>query len=401
MSNLAATSTLRLAARAASRSKWCPLAAAPAPAAGGGNIRKFGMKRVYVDEHEVPASSVDTVKPPEYWSEPPALEPDPAVYVRKPISSAQMIDVTSDPPCLSEKDKATLKASGSIVHGTFGELDSSLVEGIPLEYLALLGPSAEGAAAVRALSEKASGAKGTLLVFGASQPAGLSAAQLGAAAGHSVVAVVGGEHSGNEEMCDIVKGLTKEPGFMVPEEIAMIKQTFKELVMDSATANTKSSTHDPDQFLTDFKQNLLDYIATYPETLPAAVDKSELVFDGKDKDRTYFRENMEAYLEQFPKGAPTIPEQDLNEKFPKEQYAVWKAKFGKQTTSVISGAATSEDFLPADIVKQMIAQPEPVGADLTTQASGDFISYDFSVLNESKTDLAPGGSIIGAIVVDC
>lgn len=387
MSNLAATSTMRLAAVAR--------AAASARSRKYGSAlvaRNFGMRPVYESTEIPPAHTIDTVKPPSYWSSPDPEDPDPMAYVRKPVTSAQMVDVTSNPPKLSDKDMASLSPLGAVVHGTFGELDAASVQGIPLEYLALLRPSAEGAAALRTLSEKAGHAKGTLLVFGATQPAGLSAVQLGTASGHSVVAVVGGEHSGNEDMCDIVKGLTKEPGFMVPEEYAMIKQSFKELVMDAASGNTKSASYDSEKFLSDFKQNLLDYIATYPETLPAAVDKEELIFQGKDKDRTYFRENMEAYLEQFPSGAPQIPEQDLVEKFPKEQYAIWKSKFAKQSTSIISGDETG-DFNPAEIVKYMINNPEKV----EKEAAGA-ISYEFSVLNQPTTEARAGGSVIGAII---
>lgn len=268
-----------------------------------------------------------------------------------------------------------------------------------MEYLAILGPSAEGAAALRTLS---SDNKGTILVYGASEPAGLAAVQVGTADGHSVVAVVSGEQSGNEEMCDIVKGFTKEPGFMVPEEIAMIKATFRDLVMDSVTGMVEANAmQDSEQFLADFQQNLLDYIATYPDTLPAAVDANELVFEGKDKDRTYFRENMEAYLSQFPRGAPPISEQDLVEKFTKDQYAIWKAKFGVLFTKHISGDDVS-DFNPPEAVKDMISYPEEMGKELTTQTpvpgAGEFIPYEFSVLHKPKTESATGEPIMGAII---
>jgi hypothetical protein len=200
----------------------------------------------------------------------------------------------------------------------YGEL-ADVPEGVPLEYLALLRPSAEGVAAVKAIVNKKkkqqdNGTGGTLLVFGASQPAGFAATQLANVRGCAVVAVVGGEHSGNEDMCDIIKGLVDEPGCMIPEEFAMMKRSLRDLVGEvNGPTTTTPPAYDRDLFLADFQQNLLDYVATYPDTLPAAVEPEELVFRGKDKDRTYFRENMEAYLEQFPKGSPPIPEQDLSE----------------------------------------------------------------------------------------
>ena len=355
------------------------------------SLRAFGMREVTPIEDPPPSHTLETVKPPEFWTEAPEDDPDPMAYVRKPVTSAQMIDVWSDPPRLSEADKVTITKTSTVEHGLYGELSKDLVAGIPLEYLALLRPSAEGAAAVRQLTASASDAKGTLLVFGASQPSGISALQLGVANGHSVVAVVGGEHSGNSDMCEIVKGLTKEPGFMVPEELAMVKKNFQDLVMDSSTGTSNEVSPETDQYLTDFKQNLMDYIATYPESIPAAVDKDEFVFKGKDKDRTYFRDNMEAYLSQFPKGAPSIPEQDLLEKFPKDQYAVWKSKFGKQTSAVLSGGGSSE-FNPADIVKEMIAYPETVDEDESNN------NYEFSILQPITTSDSAGGPILGAVI---
>jgi len=345
--------------------------------------RNMGMQRVMdgMDNPDPPpAHTLDAVPPPEYWSKPPAPETEPMALTRSSVSSAFLVT----PSGVSDKEYAKLTPTGGIVHGAFGELDTEKVQGIPLEYLALLGPSAEGAAAVRSMSSE----KGTLLVFGASQPAGMSAVQVGAAAGHAVVAVVGGEHSGNDNICDVVKGLTKEPGFMVPEELAMVKKTFQDLV--SETLSPPESKLDSDTYLSDFHQNLLDYIATYPDTLPAAVDKEELMFDGKDKDRTYYRENMEAYLSQFPKGASSIPESELLSKFTKEQYALYKQKFGVQTTSVISGESTP-DFEPVDLVKQMVHHPEST-SDLNSS------SFDFSILDKTEIPSDSSGPIVGAII---
>jgi len=352
--------------------------------------RSFGMQRVSngMDDSVIdppPAHTIDTIAPPDYWSQPTPDDPDPMAYNRKPVSSAQMIDTVNQ--CVSDTESVTLKPDGKVTHGSFGELDLSQHPGVPLEYLALLGPSAEGAAALRTLST--SDQKGTLLVYGASQPAALSAVQLGSAKGHAVVAVVGGEHSGDVELCDIVKNLTKDPGFMIPEEMAMVKQSYKDLV--NGILSPKSTPLESDTYLTDFQQNLLDYIATYPETLPAAVDKDELIFEGKDKDRVYYRENMEAYLEQFTRGAPSIPAQELSAKFTKEQYELWKQKFGKQTTSVISGESTP-DFEPFHLAKQMVAQPE------TYEDQSGEIPYEFSILKKQEEVVGAAGPIMGAVV---
>lgn len=348
---------------------------------------------------DIPAGhTVDAIPPPAYWSSAPKEDVDPMAYNRKPVTSAHMIDLIDQR--VSTKDSVSLSVTnpGKITHDIYGELPST--SSVPLEYLALLRPSAEGVAAVnyvqlsksKSSDSNSDNSKATVLVFGASQPAGLAATQMATSKNMAVVAVVGGEHSGNDEMCDIIKGLTNEPGTMVPEEYAMVKSQFNDLVntVVTGTTTTSTSTTDADTFLSDFQQNLLDYIATYPEhTLPAAVDKEELMFQGKDKDRTYFRENMEAYLSQFPKGAPPIPPQDLMDHFPKEQYAIFKRKFGIQATNVVSGEATT-DFDPSDIVKHMMSYPEQQTAMNST--------FEFDILNPTTTTHKMGGPIAGAII---
>ena len=131
------------------------------------------------------------------------MEEDPATYHRKPVSSAHTVDLSTNPPKLSAKDSAALSPSGSVVHGRYGELSIEAAKGIPLEYLALLHPAAEGAAAVREV--KGSADKGTLLIYGATEPSGLSALQLASAEGIAVVGVACGKHSAQSEFLDTVK----------------------------------------------------------------------------------------------------------------------------------------------------------------------------------------------------
>lgn len=369
--------------------------------------RRYLMQRKQkeIEEPTTPNYNFDSLQPPEGLFPPKKDTPrelDPDAYIRNPVTSAHMIDLSTN--SVSELDSATLdRNNGTVKHGRYGDLGPEAAKNIPLEFLALLHPSAEATAAVRELSQGAG--KGTLLVFGATQPAALSATQIASAEGHSVVAVVGGEHSGHSDMCDTVKGLTNEPGCMVPEEFALVKQKFKDLVMQvSSGAEDDSTPFDSEEFLNDFKQNLLDYIATFPDALPAAVDKEMLIFQGKEKDRKYFRDNMETYLSQFTPGAPPIPEQDLVEKFPKEQYAIFKSKFLAQTSGQISGDAPN-NFNPPQIVKELVSYPETPRKQLLEQNSiegaGDFVPYEFSVLDQkfgSGVENEKGGPIMGAII---
>lgn len=351
--------------------------------------RSLGTKpRVTIWDEPIPAGhTLDSVRPPKYWQAPPATPPDPHAYERNPVTSAHAIDHSHGK--VSARDSAALSPSGTVVHGRYGDLGPDVAQSIPLEYLALLRPAAEGAAAVRALSASS---KGTLLVYGASQPSGLSAVQLGASAGHAVVAVVGGEHSGNEEMVDVVKGLAPEPGTAVPEEYALVKKNFSELV-DAAMNGQKEEPVDAELYVKDFKGNLLDYAATYPETLPAAVDEAHITFEGKDKDRANFRDNIDPYLHQFPAGSPPFNPDKLDSSFPKDQYAIFKGKFHAQTTAVISGDEEGNQFQPPHLVQAMMASPES-----PPKPSSDF--YEFSILK--TTDGVPpakGGPLVGAVIV--
>jgi len=329
-------------------------------------------------------------------------------YKRKPVTSAHTVDLTSNPPKLSARDSAVISPNGTIIHGRYGELHPDIVpEGVPLEYLALLRPAAEGAAALRRLTSTST-TKGTILIYGATKPNALATLQLAASSGHAVVAVVSGDHSGKDEMLEVIKNLTEEPGTAVPEEYAVVKGAFRDLVHLTAHGDAmKSTSFNPSAFLNEFKQNLLDYTNTYPQTLPAAVDKSVLVYRGEERGQKYFKENMNAYLSQFSKGCAPLDTQKFDRFFTKEQYALWKKKFGEQTTAVITGDDVS-DFAPADIVQSMINKPEAVDSSLTLSEvpgeSFEFVPYEFSILQQTyaqeqvKEMSTGGGPILGAVI---
>jgi hypothetical protein len=329
-----------------------------------------------------PGHTLDAVQPPEYFSMAPSIPTlDPMAHVRQPVTSAHMILDHA----VSARDSVSVAPSGSIVHGRFGDL--GVQDGIPLEYLALLRPAAEAAAACAKL-----GNSGTLLVFGATQAAGLAATQLWK--GKAVCAVVGGEHSGVDEMMGIVKGLTKEPGFAVAEEYALLKKNFSDMVSTTVSGETIGAP-DPDAYLSDFKANLLDYSVAYPDTRPAAVSESHLSFGGKkDKDRETFRDNMDPYLAQYPSGSPPLDPTKVETYFNAEQYSVFKSKFGAQTTAVITGDDVG-DFSPAQIASDMIQSPEAA-----PKATGGEVPFEFSILGDVSIDVPSeaAGPVAGAII---
>lgn len=332
-------------------------------------------------EPRPPGHTLDAVQPPDYFSTAPSVpELDPMAHVRQPVTSAHMIVDNQ----VSARDSVSIAPSGSIVHGRFGDL--GVQDGIPLEYLALLRPAAEGAAAAQKL-----GNSGTLLVFGATQPAGLAAVQLWQ--GGAVCAVVGGEHSGEEAMMGIVKGLTKEPGFAVAEEYALLKKNFADMV-SATVGGDKLASADPDAYLSEFKENLLMYSEAYPDSNPAAVGDSHLDFSGlKEKDREKFRENMDPYLAQFPSGSPPMDPAKVETYFNIEQYEIFKAKFSAQTTAVITGDDVG-DFAPAQIASGMIQAPETAAK----KPKGE-IPFEFSIGgNNIDIPCAPAGPVAGAVI---
>lgn len=351
-----------------------------------------------------PNFSMESVKPPPHgFGDPYEEELDPMAYVRKPVTSAHAIDLAKGEGAASALDSAAFGPKGSVVHGRYGDVDPSAAATIPLEYLALLRPAAEGAAALREIAEASGSSSGTVLVYGASRPAGMAAVQLAVASGNAVVAVVDGQHSGHDEMVDTIKGLTSEPGTAVPEEYALCKANFRDLVEKTVSGDDFTSFDletNKYNFLADFKANILDYVEAYPSDLPAAVDAEQLKFHGKEKDRANFHVNMEAYLSQFQPGADPIDPAQLEANFSADQYALFKKKFHTQTTAVISGGdgvTDTDRFAPAEIVRNMCAQPEEVPEDESKE--GDY-PFEFSI-KSGPPPLAPalsGGPIVGAVI---
>lgn len=326
---------------------------------------------------------------------------EPNTYVRKPVTSAHAIDLTRNK--LSMKDSAAISPNGSVVHGRYGDLGQDVAQSIPLEYLALLQPAAEGAAALRVITDSQEEIKkGTLLVYGASQPNAMATLQLASTAGHAVVAVVGGEHAGSDAMMSVIKGLASEPGTAVAQNYAKVNKNFSDLVNATIHGDTYDQSYNSDDFLAEFKTNLLEYAAKYPSTLPAAVDKSHLDFQYGDKEREYFRDNMDAYLSQFPAGSAPFDLAKVDAYFDTTQYAIFKAKFNKQTSAVITGDPVG-DFTPTDVVQNMIRSPEPVDDKLKQNGVEgiDFVPYEFSVLNQKfgeGVEPKKGGPLLGAVI---
>lgn len=389
---------------------------AGAPASVLVSKRLFGIRRRQELEDPSkfhPNDTIDAVKPPHYWVDPPPDAPEPMMYIRKPVTSASAVDLTSKLPKLSVADSVSLTADGAVRHGRYGILPQSAVENIPLEYLALLHPSAQAAAALRILlghpsNQSIAGTGGTLVVYGASQPAGLAVTQLAASSSLAVIAVVDAQHSGESEMVDCVKGMAPYPGTAVPEEFALIKRDFYDLVSATAVGEKPPKYDCAKDFLVDFLDNLKAYADFFPEERGAATDSSLLEFTGKEKDRATFRDNMEAFLEQFPKGVPALPpKEEIMAKFGPDVYAVYKSRYGIHTSASITFDTDMPDFDPAGLVKTlMYTPPEEVKKELTLHStnysgtSSDFIPFQFDVLNPIHEEEFKGaGPVVGAVVV--
>lgn len=325
---------------------------------------------------------------------PPLTDEDPDIYKRNPVTSAHAIDLEKGQ--LSTLDSVALSPSGSVVHGRYGELPADAVAGTPLEYLALLRMAAEGAAGLAKIKKQ-----GTVLVYGASQANGLAAVQLAVANGNAVVGVVDAQHSCHEDMVEYVKAMIPEPGTAVAEEYAMAKKNFADLVSSISTGNEGLSCYDAKECLEDFKANLLAYAEKYPDTLPAAVDSSQLKFLGMEKDKDQFRANMEAYLAQFPPGSPPMDQQQLDTYFTSDQYEIFRNKFWEQTTGVISGDE-SHFFSPPHIVQDLMKTPEKKTDSLHDLTSFPTkIPFSFTTVNNfypSGTEQPAGGPVVGAII---
>lgn len=326
-------------------------------------------------------------------SPPPPLPDGAAAYEKSPVTSAHAIDLEKEQ--VSAQDSAAISPSGSVVHGRYGDLGEA-ADGIPLEYLALLRMAAEGAAALRMINASS---PGTVLVFGASQANGLACLQMAAAAGNAVVGVVGAEHSCNTDLVEYVKAMVPEPGTAVAEEYAIAKKNFADLVHGVSTGDEGLSCYSSDQCLEDFKANVVKYSEKYPETLPAAVDASKMKFLGMEKDKDEFRANMEAYLAQFPPGAPSVEQEHLDANFTNEQYEVFRTKFWEQASDVISGDELHH-FSPPHIVEELMKVPEKM--DKTQHdASHAAVPYTFTHVNPfyaEGTQAKAGGPIVGAVI---
>ena len=320
---------------------------------------------------------------------------DPTVFPNNPVTSAHCIDVIKKE--VSTLDSVIVNPTGQVVHGRYGVLGNAAAA-VPLEFLALLHPAAEGAAALRALTQ-GNTKKGTILVYGASQASGIALTQLGCATGNAVVAVLDGTHSGNEDMVECIKGLVPEPGTAIPEEFALSKKLFLDLVHGISTGDEGIATSPPEKYLDDFKTNFLDYCQFYPDTRPAAVGEDWLKFNWMEKDREHFDENMRAFLEQYPPGAPPMDAERLHKTFDTAQYEIFRKKFWHQTSDVISGG--EEPFSAPHIVKQQYEEPESLD-NPTYPGAGPHFPYAFSILNQSfpsDTKMKAGGPIIGAAIV--
>jgi hypothetical protein len=322
---------------------------------------------------------------------------DPAAYKRSPVTSAHCIDLLNQQ--VSTIDSVVISPSGSVVHGKYGDLGSE-VNAIPLEYLALLRPAADAAAALRMiLANNKHDGHGTILIYGASQASGIAASQLASSAGHAVVAVVGGEHSGNTFLMECLKGIIPEPGTAVPEEYALSKRAFADLVGMISAGKDGIVTHSSEEYLKEFKANLLDYAEMYPDTKPAAVGDEHMEFKYMEKDREMFEENMAAYLEQYPPGSPKMDNAKLDAFFSAEQYQIFRDKFWKQTTDVISGG--SESFSAPHLVREQCEHPGELD-HRTFPGAGPKFPYSFSILDQffpEGTEEKTGGPVKGAIIV--
>ena len=324
------------------------------------------------------------IQAPSYFKEPGELPTDPDAYVRKPVTSAHAIELTIDPSgkldmshnpvmlgSLCKQDTVAINAGGDgVEHGRFGQLSLDQVRGIPLEYLSLLSKASEGVAAVNTLKKDGGG---TLLVYGATNPAAMAAVQVATSNGMASVAVVGGEHSGNAEAVDLVKGFASYPGTAVTEEYAMKKSMFRDLVKAVSDGENDEPVN-ADELVADFRSNLKEYCDVFEEDLNGL----------------------------------KLTDEDLS-KFSAEQYAMLKQKFKIRGNELLRGDTSGPSFEPPTVVSDMIRSPSSESIEsypmLKQQESADqdspFVPYDFSVL-ETKSmpgvDSHSGGPICGAII---
>lgn len=366
--------------------------------------RSFGMeqRRIQLDEPTNPNYNINSIKPPNNYYEYHHKEggdapPDPMAIQRKDASSAFSVDVGHQKLCA--RDSAWVDEHGTVVHGRYGSLSGDIVSSVPLEYLPLLGSGADGAAAVREMLANAKGGSGTMIVFGANEASGLAAVQFGTEAGLAVIGVVGGEHSGNDELVDIIKGFTNEPGFVVPEEYALVKKNFQDLVMQTVSGQEIDMQPNVDDFVKDFQEQVVDYAAMFPAGRPA-LPASRMEFEGKDKDRKHYDDNWDAYYEDFEPGCPPMTPAELNANFTKSTYALFKYKFAQQGEKLMAQDPDVTTFFPANEVKNLCnTSPQShVLPDVNSDPNGKH--YYFNVMQPHSTSNTPTSRpILGTILV--
>ena len=325
---------------------------------------------------------------------PMKVEPQGSEY-SSPVTSAHMVEGNQ----VSTLDSAALSPDGLVVHGRYGVLPEPAASAIPLEYLALLRPASEGLAAYRMLTEQTTkGTKGTVLVYGASSVSGLACAQMANAEGQTVVAIVAGNHSGNDDMMFSVKHMLNEPGTAVPQEVALTKSFFRDLVKGISTGDEGFADADADSYLEDFKGLLKEYTEAFPSTRPAAVPAEAMEFNYLEKDREQWDANMGTFLEEnFAPGAPPIDSAKLDAYFSPEQYEIFRQKFWQQNTLQISGVDIKE-MNPPETVQELIKTPED--SALAMEHSTGY-PYCFSIFHKSHpegTRVQAGGPVLGAVI---
>lgn len=355
------------------------------------------------DEPMHPNYNINSIKPPKNYYEYQYKEggdgpTDPMAIQKKDATSAYSVDVGNQKLCAS--DSACVDEQGSVVHGKYGSLNEDAVSNVALEYLPLLGAGADGAAVVREILANAKGrVDGTMIVFGANESSGLAAVQFGTDAGLAVVGVVGGEHSGNDELVEIIKDFTSEPGFVVSEEYALVKKNFQDLVMQTASGQEIDMKPNVDEFVKDFHEQVVDYAAMFPAGRPA-LPANRFEFEGKDKDRKYYDENWETYYEDYEPGSPPFAPTELQANFTKNTYALFKYKFAQQGEKLMAQDPNSTSFYPANEVKNLCnTSPQShVVPDTTPDPNGKH--YYFNVMKPHSTPNKPKSRpILGTVLV--
>lgn len=271
---------------------------------------------------------------------------------------------------LSTLDTCAIASDGSgVVHGRYGTLTSEQVSGIPLEYLSLLHSAAEGAAAVRTFAGNGSG---TVLVYGATQASALATVQLASSAGNAVLAVVCGQHSSNEEAVDLVKGFAKRPGTAITEEYAMKKKSFGDLV-SAISVGEEVVSDDKEQMIVEFRANVKEYFEKY----------------------------------QVDENLPTIGEEELEENFSSEKYALFKNQFKIRGSQLLRGSVPpGPKFDPPSLLESMLASNESsllkdhpsVEADAHSEEPYELPVCGSATSIPSLLKEEVGGPVVGAVI---